>query len=205
MTRRTARDTGIHISRRTMRIGVTVGAGVLALLVIVGIAAAARAGEPVTVATATQLKVQQAAAERDIERAYEQAVDQVVKVRALNLAITAAQADQIATKALADLRALRHSAFVALGQIEGMVAAEAETYSTATEARFDPAPVTKATASPSPVLLTPRFYAVVSRMSELVTRVADQATTQLTAPSSPSPTPSAAGSARPSASPSPTR
>jgi hypothetical protein len=199
-------DPGFHISRRTMQIGVTVGAVVLALLVIVGLAALARAGEPLTIATSTQMKVQQAAAERDVERAYEQAVDQVVKVRALNLAITAAQADQIATKALSDLRALRHSALVSLGQIQGMVAAEAETYATATETRFDPAPVSKATASPSPVLLTPRFYAVVSRMSELATLIGDQATTQLTAPSSPSPTPSVApGSARPSVSPTPTR
>ena len=88
-----------------------------------------------------------------------------------------------------------------------MAAAEAETYAAATETRFDQAPVAKQTASPSPVLLAPRFYAIVSRMSEVATLIADQATTQLTAPPpSPSPTPSVApGTARPSASPSPTR
>jgi len=201
VTRRPTPDT-IRISRRSVRIGVSVGAALIGLLVIVGVAMAARANEPLTVATATQMKLQQSAAERDVERAYEQAAEQVTKVRALNLAITAAQADQIAAKALSDLRALRHSAFASLGQITSMVAAEAETYSTAAESRFDAAPVRKQTASPSPVLLVPRFYAVVSRMSELATLIADQATTQLTAPP---PSSSPVGSARPSPSPSPTR
>jgi uncharacterized protein with PIN domain len=205
VTRRPAPDS-IRISRRTVRIGITVAVGLLVLLAIVGLAMAARANEPVTVATPAQMQVQQAAAERDIERAYEQSAEQVAKVHALNLPITAAQADQIASKALTDLRTLRHSAFLSLGQVMSMAAAEAETYATAMDTRFDQAPVAKQTASPSPVLLAPRFYAIVSRMSELATLLADQATTQLTAPppsSSPSPAPS--GSARPSASPSPTR
>ena len=205
MTRRPAPD-AIRISRRTVRIGITVAVVLLALLAIVGLAMAARANEPVTIASTAQIQVQQAAAERDIERAYEQSGEQVAKVHALNLPITAAQADQIASKASTDLRTLRHSAFLSLGQVMSMAAAEAETYATATDARFDQAPVAKQTASPSPVLLAPRFYAIVARMSELATLLADQATTQLTAPppsSSPSPAPS--GSARPSASPSPTR
>ena len=189
-----------------MRIGIAVTVGLLALLAIVGLAMAARANEPVTVATAAQMQVQRGAAERDVERAYEQSAEQVTKVRALNLAITAAQADQIASKALTDLRTLRHSAFLSLGQVMSMAAAEAETYAVATETRFDQAPVAKQTASPSPVLLAPRFYAIVSRMSELATLLADQATTQLTAPPpSASPSPAPSGSARPSASPSPTR
>lgn len=210
MTRRPAADT-IRISRRSVRVGLAVGAGLLALLGIVGVAMAARANEPVTVAAAAQVKVQQAAAERDIERAYEQAAGQVIKVRALNLAITASQADQIASKALADLRTLRHSAFLSLGQAMSMASAESETYGAATDARFDQTPVSKQSASPSPVLLAPRFYAIVSRMSEVATLIADQATTALTAPppsASPSPSPTstvAPGSARPSASPSPTR
>jgi hypothetical protein len=85
----------------------------------------------------------------------------------------------------------------------GMAAGEVEAYSTATEARFDQSPVLKQTASPSPVLLAPLFYGVVTRMSELSTLIADQATTQLTASPASSPTPSA--TARPSASPSPAR
>jgi len=205
VTRRPAADS-IRISRRTVRIGIAVTVGLLALLAIVGLAMAARANEPVTVATAAQMQVQRAAAERDVERAYEQSAEQVTKVRALNLAISAAQADQIASKALTDLRTLRHSAFLSLGQVMSMAAAEAETYAVATETRFDQAPVAKQAASPSPVLLAPRFYAIVSRMSELATLLADQATTQLTAaPPSASPSPAPSGSARPSASPSPTR
>ena len=205
MTRRPAPD-AIRISRRTVRIGMALAVVLLALLAIIGFAMAARANEPVTVATPAQMQVQQAAAERDIERAYEQSGEQVAKVHALNLPITAAQAEQIASKASTDLRTLRHSAFLSLGQVMSMAAAEAETYATATDTRFDQAPVAKQTASPSPVLLAPRFYAIVARMSELATLIADQATTQLTAPppsSSPSPAPS--GSPRPSASPSPTR
>jgi hypothetical protein len=209
MTRRSRDEIGLRVPLGTVRIVLAVVAALLAVAVIVGFAALARANEPVTVATSAQLKVQQAAAERDVERAYEQSATQVTKVRALNLAITAAQADQIAAKALTDLRTLRHSAFVQLGQIMGMSATEADAYSTASETRFDAAPVSKQTASPSPVLLAPRLYSViVSRMSELATLIADQATTQLTAPPpSASPTPSASPSAtpRPSASPSPTR
>lgn len=205
MTRRAAPDPGVRISRRTIRIVAAVAGGGLALLAIILVAAAARANEPVTVATAAQMKVQLIAVERDVERSYEQASDQVTKVRALNLAITAAQADQIAGKAQSDLRALRRSAFLSLGQMMGMPTGEAEAYATATEARFDQQPVAKQGASPSPVLLVPRFYAVVSRMSELATLLADQATTQLTAPP-PSASPSAAPSTgRPSPSPSPTR
>lgn len=201
MTRR-APET-FRISRRAVRIGIAVTAALLGLLLIAGIAATARANEPVMIATPAQLKVQQAAVERDVERAYEQSVNQVRKVRALNLAITAAQADQIATKALTDLQTLRHSAFLSLAQIMGMGTAEAETYAAGTQTRFDQTPVGTPAASPSPVLLAPRFYAVVSRMSELATLIADQATTQLTAPpASPSPSPSGP---RPSASPSPTR
>jgi hypothetical protein len=208
MTRRARDEIGLRVPMGTVRIVLAVAAALVVVLVIFGIAALARANEPVTVASSAQLKVQQAAVERDVERAYEQSATQVTKVRALNLAIAAAQADQIAAKALADLRTLRHSAFLSLGQIMGMPAAEAEAYGTATETRFDAAPVSKQTPSPSPVLLAPRLYAVASRMSELATLIADQATTALTAPPpSASPTPSASPSptARPSASPSPTR
>lgn len=204
MTRRAATDPTVRISRRTVRIGIAVTAVLLGLLAIIGIAAAARANEPTMAATTAQMTVQRSAVERDVERAYEQSVDQVRKVRALNLAITAAQADQIAVKALTDLQTLRRSAFLSLAQIMGMGTAEAEAYAAATQTRFDQTPLGAPTASPSPVLLAPRFYAVVSRMSEVATLIADQATTQLTAPP-PSPSPSSAPSARPSASPSPTR
>jgi hypothetical protein len=207
VTRRARDEFGLRISLVTVRVLLAVAAALVALAIIFIVGAVARSNEPVSVATSAQLAVQQSAAERDVERAYEQATEQVRKVRALNLAISSGLADQIASKAFADLHTLRHSAFVSLGQIMGMGAADAEAYATATETRFDGAPVAKASASPSPVLLAPRFYAVVTRMSELATLLADQATTQLTAPASPVPSasPSPTPSARPSASPSPTR
>ena len=197
---------GVRIPIGTVRIVLAVIAAVIVVVLIFIVGAVAHSNEPIATANPAQMKVQQPAVERDVERAYEQSAQQITKVRALNLAISAAQADQIATKAITDLRTLRHSAFQSLGQITGMAAAEAEAYSTTTETRFDQAPVSRQTASPSPVLLAPRFYAVVSRMSELATLIADQATTQLTAPP-PSASPSVAPSptARPSASPSPTR
>ncbi len=203
MTRRARDELGVRISLRTVRVLLATVAALVALAVIFTVGAVIRANEPVTVATAAQLQAQQSAAERDVERAYEQATDQVRKVRALNLAITAPQADQIAGKALTDLRTLRHSAFVKLGQVTGMPAAEAESYSTLTEARFDQAPVSKQSALPSPVLLAPLFYTIVTRMSELATQLADQATTQLTAPPpSAAPTVAPSPTARPSTTPS---
>ena len=199
MTQRRRDDVGVRIPMGTVRIVLAAVAGLVVLGVIFALAAVAHTNEPLAIANAAQMKVQQAAVERDVERSYEQAVDQVRKVRALNLAISSAQADQIATKAFADLHTLRHSAFQSLGQIMGMAATEADGYATQADSRFDQAPVAKESASPSPVLLAPRFYAVVSRMSEVSTLIADQATTALTAPP-----PSASPTAVPSASPTPT-
>lgn len=184
------REESVRISRRTFAIGASVVVLVLAAVGIAGASAFIRANEPVTVASAAELKTQQGAAERDVERAYEQAIAQVVKVRGLNLAIPAAQADQIATKALSDLKALRHSAFVSLGQVEGLSGTDAEGYATVTEQRFDKTPVASASATPSPVLLAPRLYTIVSRMSELATQLSNNATTALTASPSASPSPS---------------
>jgi hypothetical protein len=207
VTRR-GRDIAIRLPRSTMVIIRILALVVVALAVLIGIAAIASANAPRAAASAAELQLQQVAAERDVERAYEQAVDQVAKVRALNLAISAAQADLIANKAVADLKTLRHSAFVALGQQHGLSGADADAYAVSLEARFTSAPVAKQP-SPTPVLLAPRYYSIVSRMSELSSQLSEQATTQLTAPASqapqPSPSPSPSGSARPSPTPSPTR
>jgi hypothetical protein len=199
MTRR-ATDTSIRISRRTIAIAGTIAAVAVALAVLVGLTAVLRANEPLHVATSAQLDVQQRAAERDIERAYEQSATQITRVRALNLAITQAQAEEIATKHLTDLRTLRHNAFISLGQVLGLAGADIESYATATAQRFDREPVATAP-SPTPVLLAPRFYTIVTRMSELATQIADQATTALTAPA-PTPSPTARPSGSPSPSPS---
>ena len=184
-----------------MTLGVAIVGAVVAVAVLFGIAALLRANEPVSVATSTELSLQQGAAERDVERAYEQAAQQVAKVRALNLAITAAEADQLSAKAFADLRTLRHNAYVSLAKLLGLTGGETETYATTTEQRFDKTPVAGGP-SPTPVLLAPRFYNIVSRMSEVATALADQVTTALTAPA-PSAAPTATPTASPSRSPSP--
>jgi hypothetical protein len=200
------RDPVLRLPRRTLAVVAAVGLVVVLLVVLSVTGVVARITDPSTVAAAPILATHQAAAERDVERAYEQSFTQVRKVRALNLAITAQQADAIATKALTDLAALRHSAFVAIGQLLGMTAADTESYAMATEQRFNQSPLTSQPA-PSPVLLAPRLYAIVSRMSELATQLSDKATTDLTAPAptgtpSPAPTPTRSASPTPSASPS---
>jgi hypothetical protein len=192
----------VRIPRRTLFVVAGALVGVLLALALVTSGVIARAAEANTVANASVLQTQQSAAERDVERAYEQAVNQVRKVRGLNLAITAAQADAIAQKAFSDLTALRHSAFVSLGQVLGL--ADVGAYATGTEQRFDQAAVA-AQPSPLPVLLAPRLYAVVARMSELATQLSDQATTNLTAPAAtPAPTVAPSPSRTPAPSPSPT-
>lgn len=179
----------IEVSRRLLIGG---AATLVAVLLIAGLAfsgALARGGMAMTVAGREEVVAQQAAAERHIGRGYDQAVDQVRKARALRLAIPAAQADSIATKALTDLFALRHSAFVSLGQAVGMSTEDGERYARSAE---QAAQARSGTTQPSPgaVLLAPRLYAIVARMGELATRLSDEATTALTA--SPTPTPSPA-------------
>jgi hypothetical protein len=194
-------DAVVRIPRRALLVAAGALLAVLLVLALVMTGVVARAADASTVASASVLKMQQSAAERDLERAYEQAVEQVRKVRALNLAIAAARADAIALKALNDLKALRHSGFVRLGQELGLAGADAEANATATEQRFDQAPLSAQPAT-TPVLLAPRLYTIAARMSELATQVSDQATTDLTAPAA-TPTPTVAPA--PTAAPSPTR
>jgi hypothetical protein len=188
----------IRIQRRTLLIAGGALIGVLLLLALVASGVIARAAEANTVASSTVLKTQQT----DVERAYELAVEQVRKVRALNLAITPAQADAIAAKAFSDLKTLRRSGLVSLGQVLGL--ADVEPYATATEQRFDQTPVSTQP-GPTPVLLAPRLYVIVTTMSQLAGQLSDQATTALTAPAAtPAPTVAPSPSRTPTPSPSPT-
>ena len=188
----------------------TVVAAVVALLLLSATGVLARVSAATTIANDAQLAAQRAAAERGVERGYEANVDQVRKVRALKLPLPAAQVDAIANKALADLATLRHSAFVSLGGALGLSSDEAERYAAAAERRFDAAPVASAP-TPSPVLLAPRLFQIVSRIDDLAGQISDKATRDLTASPSatpaPSPTvaPSPSPTARPSPTPSPTR
>ncbi len=190
-------ETGvIRVRRRTLATGAAAVALTVALILIVASGVVARATDVRVVAGADELKTQQAAAERDVQRAYERSADQVKTVRALKLAIPTAQADSIANKALADLATLRHSAFLSMAPLLDL--ADAEGYATTTEQRFDKAPL-KGQPSPPPVLLAPRLYQIVSRMSDVATQISDKATTEMTAPPSASPPPQA--TTRPSPSP----
>lgn len=195
-------DAVVRIPRRTLLVAGGALLAVLLVLALVVTGVVARAADANTVASAPVLKTQQSAAERDIERAYEQAAAQVRRVRALNLAITAARADAITVKALNDLRTLRHSGLVSLGQVLGLTGGDVEANATAAEQGFDQAPLSAQPAS-SPVLLAPRLYAVAARMSELATQLSDQATTDLTAPAAtPAPTASPSASRTPTPTPS---
>lgn len=163
-----------------------------------------------TVADRNAVAAQQAVTERDLERGYEQATDHVRQARNLKLAISAAQADTIANKALADLATLRHSALLSVAQLLGATTDASEAYAKSTEQTLD---AKRAQTQPSvePVLLAPRLYAIVSRFNQLAAQLADQAITDLTqAPSPPpsqllTPTPSPTASPRATPNPSPTR
>lgn len=177
----------------------------LAVLVVLLVATGtlARAASGTVVGDRTAVAAHQAAAERDIERGYETATDQVNKARALKLAIPPAQADAIANKALADLATLRHSALFSLSQILGANNDAAEAYAKATEQSLD-AKRGQPQPSPTPVLLAPRLYAIVTRFDQLATQLSDQAVADLT--QSPSQAPAApSASPRPTPTPSPTR
>jgi len=166
---------------------------VLALVVVlVGSGALARAASGTVVADRATVAAHQAAAERDLERGYEVATDQVRKARALKLAISSTQADAIANKALADLSNLRHSALFSMSQVFGATSDAAEAYAKSTEQSLDarrgqPQP------SVTPVLLAPRLYAIVTRFDQLATQISDQAVADLTqssgAPATPTPSP----------------
>lgn len=177
------------VSRRALIIAATAAVAGIVVIALVLSGVLARGGMAYTLASRDEVAGQQAAAERHIDRAYAQAVEQVNKARALRLAIPAAQADAIASKALADLSTLRHSGLVAVGQAVGLSSEAAQGYARVAEQAADgrrarPQP------SPTPVLLAPRFYTIVARMGELAVRISDDATTALTASPSATPSPS---------------
>ena len=185
-------------------IAAAIAAIVLIAVVMSGVISRAAGGT--TVADAPTVALHQAAAERDLDAGYVAATDQVKKARGLKLAISAQQADAIASKALTDLATLRHSALLSIGQALGMSADGAEGYAKSTEQASDarrgqPQP------SVAPVLLAPRLFSIVSRFNEIATQLADQATADLTQSVAPTPSPSATATptSRPTPSPTSTR
>ena len=146
------------------------------------------------VAGAPALAAQRVAAEHDIARAWSAAVDQLRKLNDLVLPVTKAEADQITTKAIADLRTVRQNALAALGAQVGMSAADADAYARAT----DPLLEGQSFSSDAGVLLAPDVDAIVTRATQLYAQVGDAAAKQLTQPkATPSPTPSPTPTTRP--------
>jgi hypothetical protein len=176
----------LRISRRMVWIGlaVMVAAGILAVAARTGVLAATF--DPITVADSRALGIQRTAAERGIQRAHANAVEQLRKTRELRLAITAQQAAAIEAKTLDQLRALRNSAFVSVAEALGQSGEAAARYATETATRLD----ASGGAAPSDVvLLAPRLQAIVARMSDLAVQLADNGTREMTNPD-PSPSPS---------------
>ncbi len=182
---------------------------VLAVMIVLGIVASGivqRAAGGSAVADTTAVAAQRSVVERDLERGYEGSVDHVRKGRALNLAISAQQADTIANKALADLFTLRHNALAAVAQTFGSNNDASETYAKSAEQALD-AKRGQPQPSAAAVLLAPRLYAIVSRFNDFAAQLSDKAVADLTQAASPTPAPTPAPSAtgRPSSTPTPSR
>lgn len=196
-------DQQIRVSRRSLVIAV-VTAGVLliaaALLLIPGARDhIATVIDGRTVASPAVLAEQREGTERSIGRAYVKALGQLRTVRGLTLPITPAEADRVVERSIAELRVLRREALTALAAAYALPAGEAAAYIEAAEVRLE-----QIGADPTPVLLAPRLYAIVSRTNQVAQQIADRATEDMTrAPGAPSPSPSPG--VRPTPSPSPGR
>ncbi|MDP9281098.1 MAG: hypothetical protein M3P38_03250 [Chloroflexota bacterium] len=175
----------LRIPRRALWIGLAVVVAVAIVAVAARTGVLASSFDPVAIADSRAIGVQRTAAERGIQRAYANAVEQLRKTRELRLAITAQQAAAIETKTVAALKTLRNSAFVSVAEAFGQSGEAAQRYATETAARFD----ASSAAPPSDVvLLAPRLYSIVARMSQLAAQLADNGTREMTNPdASPSP------------------
>ena len=145
-----------------------------------------------TVANPAALAAQRVAAEHDIGRGWNAAVEQLKKFDELVLPVTKAEAAAITEKALADLRTVRRNALAALGSQLGMSPADAEAYARTT----DPLLEGQSFANDTGVLLAPDLDAIVTSATRLYAQVGDAAAKQLTQPR-PTPTPSPSASPRP--------
>jgi hypothetical protein len=144
----------------------------------------------ITVASPAGLTAQRVAAERDIARGWNAAVDQLKKFDELVLPVTKAEAAAITEKTLADLRTVRRNHLAALGNQLGMSPADVEAYVRTT----DPLLEGQSFANETGVLLAPDLDAIVTSATRLYAQVGDAAAKQLTQPKA---TPSPSASPRP--------
>src|SRR5688572_16350774 len=100
----------LRIQRRVFWIAFAVVLSATALAVLARTGALASTFDPVVVADSRALGIQRTAAERGIQRAYANGVEQLRKTRELRLAITAQQAAAIEGKTVDELKTLRNSA-----------------------------------------------------------------------------------------------
>ncbi|HYR92624.1 MAG TPA: hypothetical protein VEP48_00330 [Methylomirabilota bacterium] len=189
----------MRISRSLLRPALIV---VAALVALVGLSFAARAGAPTTVAASGDLSTQRSAAERSIDRVYKFGLEQLKTTRGLKLAISDAQAAAIERSYATQLKDLRHSALQAIADAYALRADQAAAYIAHTEERLDTSPA----ASAPPVMLAPRLYQVVQRMADLGSQLTETGIREMTkAPTGgPSPSPSPSATTRPNPTPSPT-
>jgi hypothetical protein len=191
----------MRISRNQLRTGLV---AVAALVVLVGLSFAARAGAPTTVAASGDLNAQRSAAERSIDKVYKFGLEQLKTTRALRLAISDAQAAVIEQNYAKQLNDLRHGALQAIADAYALAPDQARSYIAETEQRLDGNPA----ASAPPVMLAPRLYQIVQKMADFGSQLTDAGIREMTkAPTgapSPSPSPSPSATTRPSPTPSPT-
>jgi hypothetical protein len=145
---------------------------------------------PTTVAGTNALTAQRVAAEHDIARSWNAAVDQLRKINDLVLPVTKSEAQAITDKAVADLRTVRRNALAKIANKLGMSSAEADAYVRST----DPLLEGPSFANEPAVLLAPDLDAIVTIAAQLYTQVGDAAAKLLTEPK---PTPAPSPSARP--------
>jgi hypothetical protein len=173
---------------------------VVALLALVGLSFAARAGAPTTLASSADLAAQRTSAERTIDKVYKFGLQQLKTTRGLRLAITDVQAAAIEQKYTTQLSDLRKGALQAIADAYALTPDQASAYVAQAEQRLDstaPAP------SGAPVMLAPRLYQIVQRMADLGGQLTEAGIREMTQAPSGSPAASPSPTARPSGSPSP--
>jgi hypothetical protein len=139
------------------------------------------------------MDAQRVAAEHDLQRAYQAAIDQLAKLNDLVLPVTKVEAQAITKNAAVDLHTVRRNALAAIATTSGMSPADAQGYVVAT----DPLLEGQTFANEPGVLLAPALDAVVKSYTKLYAQVGDNYAKQLTQPRTATPSPSPTPTPRP--------
>jgi hypothetical protein len=188
----------MRLTRMQLRIAIAV----VALLALVGLSFAARAGAPTALANSADLAAQRTSAERTIDKVYKFGLEQLKTTRGLRLGITDAQAASIEQKYATQLKDLRRGALQAIAEAYALTPDQASSYVGQAEQRLDS---TAPAASGEPTMLAPRLYQIVQRMADLGGQLTEAGIREMTQAPSGSPSPTARPSGSPSPSPSASR